>query len=925
MDRSRLAFVLLTALAFVVAGCTGRDGEPQPLSANGLLDSTEYVASDLSSYGVKWSRSLSTFDADVATGDLIGDSEVEIAVRASGRVLILSAAGDELESFDLPEGSFALDLIGDADSDGKDDLILGGRREGAGRILVAKADGTVARDAAFVPMFEGRTQAVALREGLLYFHAASRVRVAPKIVGVYDIAMDETRWVHHMGPVPMHLSVSLDGARMAVSNLAVSRDRDESSIPVPYESAHDYHVLLVLDEDGQPVLSTPFGPQATDGAIAEGSMAGAEVQLISSTDGEAMLLLVAEQRLGELYGGATALALYDLSGNPVARYEGDPESRVHLGTYREADEISIVATFDSTGLVVRLDENLAELHRATLPGDLHNARLLSMGDYDGADGIDFLVSDENRLHVLSGDLTITRSFGFRDTVIDAAAFAGSDGRARFVVLAGDVHLLGPGSDAEASVALYSRPPGATYTVDGAGIDPETLPLVSGLSPGTARITARVGNRTLEETLILDSGDYREITFRFDVGAEAGAPESMAAGGDGMRVPMDYAALRRRSSVTVPDDAGFLGIADLLSRPGQELVLWSQAAGKIMVYDGNLRLAASFAGEPAPQLRFAFADVDGDGYQDLLRTYHQDPSALFAYNGEGRRILHKRLFYGNDAHASLGPEPWFDGRLIVQFATSFLRGPDALLALSPPEYGIDFLYPMPAQANMHIEHDGGLYVSMYTFSNGNSVTYPDGTTAGDSQLFATVIATDGTKHPLARPIGLDPAHGRIDPFLFEAAGAGRPEIYYGLGRDPNYYPGPSGIFRLDEDGSLTQVYRGPDDDTGHIIVTDTAAGPRIFISYLFSDSNVILDDAFELVAARDIPEVSLTDAADRDGDGVVEVTRYSGSPTVVETFEGRQLFAPEVGPSAILRFEDIDRDGATEALVVQPGRLEIWGQ
>lgn len=928
--RGRAAAGLCATLlaAATLGACAQADLARLSSSSADKVDPTEYARADLGRYGILWTASVEHYDAELAAGDLVGDAGTELALRVADRIRLYSADGAEVADFDLPEPGLHLAFAEDVDEDGKADLVLGARRAGAASIVVARGDGSVIRDGAFVPMFEAETVPVHYQNGLIYFHASSRARVAPKIVGAFEVASGETAWVHHMGPVPRGLSVAGDGARVAVSNIAVSRERGVTDIPVAYSTSYDHHALLILGQTGLPELSIQIGPAARDGEFVDQGVSSLDAFLLDGAGEAPPTALVALQRMSSFSVGSTELRLYDLSGTEVGRFAGDPRTEVGLGYYRRGDETVIVAVFDATGRVVRLNGELEVISETVLPGAFHSAVLRGIGDYDGDGGLEYLITDDNRLLILSDELEEELVLAFDGEIADFAAFVGDGGSVSFAVLAEELSVVGLRPTQTASLVLFSEPPGARFFVDGTEIAPEDLPAVANLSPGPREVVARLGSAQFVTRVEPAAGESVEVRARFDDVPVSYRPGEGSPSPCEISLPLDYSALRLLDSAQTPDWAVFAVLGDFLAAPGLEVAVPNSTTYLWRFYDSRLNLLREVSTRRTRTFATVYEDIDGDGYLDIYRSFRGSPGRVVAVDAEGDMILDSRFFYGNDVDVRIQPPAWFAGRLLAVVQTAYLRGPDAFLGLAPPDFSVDRSYPIPSQGNFSLVHDNRLYLSQYTASNGNAFAYPDGTEVSDSEIFLNVMTADFTKDPVSRPLGMDPAHGGYLIFPFDVDDDGVGEPHFTLSRDPNYYPGPTGVYRYSKNGEIQEVLATPENESIIPVGLDTAAGPRAVLWLQRDRRLLVLDTEYRVLSDLPVSEGTPTGPTDYDQDGLVEFVLRTSAAAEVRDQTGAVLasFEPAPGSDAVpfLTPGDIDCDGRPELVVSAPGRLEVWG-
>ncbi len=930
------ALVVGTALIAVVVllGC----GQPD-LRSSGILggvpiDVYEYTSAAIDGLDEAWSVEQHNYVKDFVVGDFMGDLSSEIAVMFQDVVEIYDLTGQKRDEFVPADGSLEPAFADDVDEDGKDDLVFGGRRSGSARIVITRGDGSVVRDVAIQAMFEADTHPRFYADGKVYFDAASRVHVSPKLVGVYEVQADTTTWTTSIAGVPTGLSLGGDGM-VAVSSFAVTRDRSDAEFPLAYDGSHAQNGLVVLNSQGELVISEPIGPEAVDGDIVEQGVARLDAYIVDSPGNRpagAPAFLTVAQRFSDLYRGPTELALRESSGDLIARFLGEPETQAEVALFHLGDELRILVAFDRSGRFVLLDDELTVLSEFTGSDPPHRAGIASVGDYDGDGRPEFLVRDGRVLMLLSEDLELEWETAFDVAVEKAVALPTENGDLVLVVAAGGLYVLTQHDEPKGRLVLFSEPAGADFYIDGTKVAPRDLPVVGSLMPGTHEVFAEFpglagadGNAVnATYTVEVVPGQVTELVATFDglpVSYQPGTPTTVCES----TLVSDFARLELLAEKQVPSWYAVPYVGDYLPDDGLELGFLDKTASRLAVYNAELVLRRDVRFSRVADFSAYFVDVDGDGYQDYYAGHGDSEKGLWAATVDGRIIFDKSLLYGNDMAVRIVPPAWFAGRLYAVLQTNYLRGPDAVVGLDPPAMSTAYLYPIPAQGLTSIARDDRLYLSMYTASNGNEFVYSDGTAVNDAEVFVNVMTVDGEKHPHSRHYEGDPQGGLVF-FEFDTNNDGETEVYFRRDHDPNYNTGTGGVFRMGEDGQITKLWEARENDSHHVYPIQTGEGPRIVVIGRLTDRLTILDGGFKVLVDMPRDGNPYSAPADRDMDGTIDYRSVEGTDVVIRSIDGTELFrfpSPRDSVGRVVE-ADIDCDGTREFIVTYEGVLQLWG-
>ena len=959
---------VVLAAAFL-AGCTGPAAQLSGGSehSGSLVDTRSYTEVRFSDFGVVSDRAFEGRAWQVRAGDVRGDSRPEVVVGHGNSASILQGPGLQGEAeVSFGENTFHLSLLADVDRDGKEDLILGTAGGGSGRIAAYNAGGAALVDASFGDIFHSQTRAHFVDGSLVYFTARSDLAVAPKLVGVLDVAAgSEPVWLHHMGPVPFGIARGSDG-RIAVSHRAVGQDRED--LATSYETARDRHALYMLGGDGEIVAYEAFGPEAREGYAEEGQISGVQAKLFDVTgDGEEEVLMLVE-RVSDLYPGPAYLRIMHGDGGTIAEYQGPPQSDGSFGFYRRAGEgaassgtanrdggngaatsrdaadgpARIVLAWRRTGEVVILDASGREVRTRTLPGDIHYTDIQRLGDFNGDGTVDLIVTDHDRLYVLDEELETQFSMIVPRRISEVAAFPDAENRMHLALLSDKLYVLGPRSRGEASLHLTSSPAGAEFSINGERIGLGELPVLHGLAPGTYTLRAEIpGLSGASERVTLRAGRFTEQHIHL-LGDEVRTGDPLPP----VTLPDNRPAepLRRYSDLTLRDvtslPTGYSVWGDPADYAGDrngDLVLLNGSTGHTRILSHELKLLVD---KPLPVRAKRIHprhDYDGDGVVEMamesnytMHWWEPLPTVLVG-TPDGRLLLEKPLSRGYDTRVHT--VDMIGGLLWVRMQTGYLLSPRFLYGVDPDSGDIAFAYPNALQVAVPYEHNGKVYFGAYTFSNGAEITHEDGTVERDTELYFHVLSTDGDRLSESRPWPGDDLDGRLRYFKFDVDGDGNLELFANLSKDPRYYTGTPRLNRVYEDGTLEVVYVGPENEAAGMrrVPTPEEQPERIIVWWDQSGRLEVLDGSFEPVYPTFSRPRPPGDPINLDGDEEWEFPYVRDGQFHIETQDGAPVASfslqtvPEDEDEVIAyRIADLDRDGTAEVVLSGRRTVEVLG-
>lgn len=840
----------------------------------------------------------------ILSGDVRNDKMPELILADGNTVTVYTPEGTELASKTFQHAVFHRGITADIDGDKKQEIILGAAEDKNGRLFCVNGFLKTVFDKPLFEMSRGNTIPVFYEAGIIYFFAASAYYISPKTIGAYSIPEEKLLWRYDLGPVPTAVAASSSGGDrqngrlLAVSHRAVSREwRDaETNLEIPKEQQG----LLLLNGGGKPVNFTSIGPAAKTGYFVEKGISGIQQKMFDiNGDGDDEVILAVE-RLSELYTGTAELQIRDTKGKLLDLYRGPEKTEASFGFFSAGKKRRILLSWKQKGTVVLLNDELEESAVLRLPGTYHEAEIQSIADIDGNGRVDFLISDWDRLHITDDKLRIQWSFHFPNKISGTALLQGKGGTVRIGVIANDMYLLFPGGP--------DTPKGMTVTAF-----QETPKNAGGLPEA--------------DTSKIPETYYKDVELLIPPPPEKPAP--------------DYAAYALAAEGVSPP--GFLHkISDFLGGPEKELFFFDRNSNTATVLNSRLEPLTSFQLDRGESGRYILcADIDGNGKTDLV-THRYKPYGFVARNALGE-IINSRLFaYGYDTWFGL---PYVSENLwIFGVDTGYMLAPRGYYGYNPLNDSITFFYPTAVSLLSFgmLHNQDTIFGSARTVSNGAELTLADGKTDSDRALFLHVFDEAGGIQPGTRQLQHKDNTGNLQPFSFDFDGNGQDEVYFQEGKYEGYYEGTCRLYRFNEEvGSLSVVYEAAQERNGN------PSPPRPFLgngekmlALLYNRPSYVelIDSGFSL-HRRFEPEVpghpeelfhtGFITFHDLDSDNTSELfAMHSGGLYVLDLTGNtiRVLTVPDPGNDPLRRYgvEDLDLDGKPEIVLCTEKRIFLYG-
>mgnify|MGYP006277099907 FL=1 len=900
-----LQLAAVVGVVAVLAGCGGGDGAPGASFRGsgvvaGAAPSAPLAELAQAHLAREWILPLRG-EWRVDTGDVVGDGDVEIILAGRSEIRILDGDGRAIDSIAVPAPAGTYGFIADANGDGKGDFVLGGADDSTARVRILDGKGRVLAAGTGGSLVNGYTRPHFALDGFIYFTAGSVLGSTPRVTGRFSIREESIEWLRRDGVLPLGLVYSPATDLIGVHNRGTGRDlpqagRDalgaeggagagdrenaatrpddaEATGDAPASTPPGRSAALVLRPDGSAATYRTFGAPVVEGRRVDGAVSSVATYPVAITDGAAALTLAVVNRASALYGGRSRLELLDDAGAVLASYEGPQAAEATVSVIPEragedqvrstagdepgagardsgdaaiagagTDAPFVTAVWSTTGGVDLLDRDLRLRRTCVLPGRHHKACLQYCGDLTGDGAAEIIVSDLNRLYVMSPALEILAETRFPREVKGVSVLA-VDGDTRLLVQAGDLYFLRPEAASEA--ADRAVPNGGAQSAEPAGLQDSAPGASDRAAPGAA-----------------------------EGAGPAPALESARAPGldmAGDRSLIESAELTPIARADVREGVTLLGIGDMTGDTSPELLLIDRATGTVTLATPQLHVLSTFT-VPEAFGGYLLEDVDGDRKDDLVYVSSDDLFTAAAVNADGRILFRTPMFRATDTN--LAPRASLDGRLFLRAVTGHMLRPRGIYALSLPEGSIEYFYPTAAFPTAVTRIDDAILISTYTPGNGHTLARGDGFIDRDDAMFVHAIRPDGAVHSMAGPATFGETGGRLTFFAMDSNGDGTDETYATPRRDPTYNPGATGIHRLSPDGEAFLVIDGP---------PDTRTDP--FVASLHGRDWLILN--YPKLSRLEVysPDLELIDQMQTGGSAYMTAVELAGPPKEPGTREG----------------------------------------
>ncbi len=356
------------------------------------------------------------------------------------------------------------------------------------------------------------------------------------------------------------------------------------------------------------------------------------------------------------------------------------------------------------------------------------------------------------------------------------------------------------------------------------------------------------------------------------------------------------------------------------------ILWKRT-GDFLLVDGSLSLLNSrkLPGDIHNAELRQIGDLNGDGKTDLGSIFPEQPAGLFAYTGDGRLILNKPFSYGYDTNVHF--MGWMDDSMAVNIVTGYLLHPRGVYSLDPLSGDIEFFYPTAGMIPNTIPYQGKIFCSYYAPNNGAELVHENGMVERDTELFLHVIDRGGDMHPFSKPYPDEDNDGGIEIFLFDYDSDGVREPHFIIQKD-GYYKGIPKIFRFEEDGSLTELYKGPENAACRRVQVIEAGG-REYLVVSWRKYNIleVFNGGFEVIYRHTCDSAGrFRGMVNLDGDGKPELMEKAGGRLQFLDLDREILaeYSMQEDTLGSMVLSDLDGDGKEELIMRGEKSIEVFG-
>lgn len=954
--RPATVVLVVGTILTAVPGCNSTD-TPEIVGLGGtpMIDE-QFQAADLGTVGKEWSVPTDGSEPTVVIADVVGDAVQEILLAGAEGVQLFEPDGTALTRFDLPFEAARLALTADVNRDGKEDLVFGALEAGTSHVAVTTGKGELLVGGSGGDLEAARTDPWFYRDGRVYFTAVQKAWTPPRVVGYLDTQSGDTHWLLDRMAVPRKLLFSPETELIGLSTRA-------SRPAMPGEETGEefkpnINALGVLDLDGETVSYVPVGLPVQEATRLPDQVSSTFVRVADVVHDESPEMVGVINHATLFDGGNSEVQVRTLNGELLYRYVGPEETTGSLGVYRTGEAASsragagsghagddsggepyIIVVWNRTGTVEHLSASLEPVHTRQLPGTVHNAVLGPAGDVNGDGREEYLVHDMDRWFILDRSLQVLFGGRAEGPVRSVHAVRDESGKVMFVVLADSLTVYTVGHDPAGTVTVTTDPPGLPVDVvseSSGDLIAEKHPAGRRLElpPGSYRIlpagirheTEDAGGTVSGSITVQAGGLYcLHVKSHGDLPAsEQARPTQDQAPQGELRAqstprdrPMEGFTFRVLAETPLPEGATFARVGDYVGDERYDVILAFDGWRSWQVYSKDLALLAETHNPFGGVKTNAQHDLDGDGKLDFVAISLGDPMEVYGTRSDGRGLF--RVAFAHTYYSSLRFLGTHGGP-VVSVTTGHMLYPRGVFALNREDWSLRYFHRTAGFVSQAVPIGDRLYLYNYTPENGAEVVLPDGQVDRDGQMFVHIIDTDGNLDPRSRPFPSDMPRGMIKFFSSDSDGDGQAEPFIGLHRDERYNPGPSGVFRLHENGELTQVIEGPENGNVEIFAVEVAGKPVLILKWdISSGSYYLYNQDFELQS-----HIEIEDREDRrtirfrdfGGDGRLEVISLRDGEMILERADGTQLASYTMKGQAIRYYDHwVDRLDGTETFAI----------
>ncbi|MCG8479955.1 MAG: VCBS repeat-containing protein [Spirochaetales bacterium] len=803
--------------------------------------------------------------------DIVGPAEKELLVPVDAGMEIVTRSGEVNGTIAFDHASWRPLAVTDWDGDGKDDLLLGSRAPPGVTIRAVNGRDRIISEITPAMSGDAIVQALRVDGDTLLFTAFPINRSAPRLIGALSLADPQRRArTLTIGPLPVEITPPVrhaDGGIRYGIGVRAALQGSTGYTPAVFPEPDRLYPLLVR-------VSYQDRGAAPDIAVEVGRTVGPSVRHGYPRSHQISRLIPRSIGWDEENEPETVILLERLSqvygGSSAVELHGhDDEVRArHTGPSATRGELRLFVGADGERLLLVGWSRTGELVVIDSDGGVVRRRRLPGAVHDlrirqtEGGGPPFLVTSGERVWVLNETLDTVWTAPTEWIVQQALLVADDRGT--------EVYLFGR------SFMQYTF-----EELNGTADDPEPE-------------ESSMANR------IVDT-----------------APRRYGRGGD------DSA----RRSVTLPEGFSIHELTDMDGDGERDFLLRNSTHTEYRVLSADGRIVGEGALPRSFDRWGATGDIDGDGSIEIVGTFSDDDACgLLAFSAlapAGNRLRYVNyVTYGYDGCLQyLGH---WDDLALLRMVSGYMLSPRGIYGIDAATGAVRFFRPTAAFAHTPSVRPDGIHFTVYTPSNGATVSHVEGWIESDSYFYRHILDRNGAPLPTAGPLPEGVGQGGGRWFFFDGDADGEEERYLVIQKDPDFYPGTPTVYRVDHDGSLAVIYHGPPDSGSMHYPIRTAEENVLFIQWTEARRLDLLDGFFRLRGSWDLPEGPIGPVFQVTPDGEAALA-VGGEDSVLlwEPRTGRRRRYPFLyGELRGYLVEDIDSDGIPEIILVGEEHIEI---
>jgi hypothetical protein len=338
---------------------------------------------------------LGDYDPMILTGDVQGDSKLEVIISGNGVVNVYSAAGASLSTFNLPSSNQRIVLLADIDGDAKSEL-FSGLVAGTTTTRAYSYDGTVKKTFSGPAPGDSGIFPIKVIDGKLYANVTTGYSLQPRGLLRFDVATEAQDWFFSTGCATVYSAVALDAdddgepeialGSGTVHNGATGNGWNGNSV-----TTDDDNIWIVtINADGSPKLVAKPDGQDIDGEIL--------TFFYDYQSDKKMDLIVCEEHPAPYYNGIDKIRAVDMETGVTLKSVDLGPNQWYWTPIFDGDRIYVVMPASDTVKVFDTSLNLISTHQ--LPSF---DKICFLNDVDGDGKRELAVADASTLSILNLD------------------------------------------------------------------------------------------------------------------------------------------------------------------------------------------------------------------------------------------------------------------------------------------------------------------------------------------------------------------------------------------------------------------------------------------------------------------------------------------------------------------------------------------